>query len=475
MFDATLASSLQALLVGFAPCFTQPGFENFSTLITGWIVCPGRHSISRVIQAASGDSAPEKHHASFYRFLSHGSWAIDALGEVLFHLLLPWLPQQITMILDDTLCHKSGPHLFGAAMHYDAHASTYGRGTSQGRKGFFAFGHNWVVAALWLPLPWNPHRGLALPLLIRLYRSKKRCPAERYRKRTEMASELVELLARWLPGDRSLHLVADAEYACKTLVRSLPDNVSFTGPMTMDAALYDEVGPYRGRGRRRVKGQRLPSPKQLAAQTSTPWRKLTLTIYGRKVTLLVKELHALWYTVAGTQRLSIVVTRDLAGRLGDRAFFSTMDESSASDILVQYARRWEIEVAFRNTKQAMGLEHPQNGWWRRKAGCPRPKKRPGPNPRGQKGEIAVNHTLILVFTAYALVVLWYLEHGNSEADVARVRNEAPWYRHKQTPSFNDMLAALRRHIRITRLSRHPLLKRVHHKIANLLPQWLLAA
>ena len=185
--------------------------------------------------------------------------------------------------------------------------------------------------------------------------------------------------------------------------------------------------------------------------------------------------NTLFGTVAGTQRLSIVVTRDPAGRLRDRAFFTTEDESSESEILVQFARRWEIEVAFRNTKQVMGLEDPQNGWWRRKAGSPRPQKRPGPNPRGQKGETAINHTLILVFTAYALVVLWYLEHGNTEDDVARVRREAPWYRHKQTPSFTDMLAALRREIWIARLSRHPALKRVRDKIDNLLPQWLLAA
>ena len=474
MFDATIPSSLQALLVGFGSCFTRPGFENFVVLITGWIACPGRHSISRVIQAASGP-AQEKHHSSFYRFLSHGSWATDSLAEVLLHLLLPWLPQQITMILDDTLCHKSGPHLFGAAMHYDAHASTYGRGTSEGRKGFFAFGHNWVIAAVWLPLPWNPDRGLALPLLIRLYRSKKRCPAGQYRKRTEMASELVALLASWLPADRPLHVVADAEYGCKTLVRHLPHNVSFTGPMVMDAALYDEAGPYRGRGRRRLKGKRLASPKELAARTSTPWRRLTLTIYGREVTLMVKAQHGLWYTVAGAKRLSIVVTRDPAGLLRDRAFFSTEGESSEAEILAQFARRWEIEVAFRNTKQVMGLEDPQNGWWRRKAGSPRPKKRPGPNPRGRKGEIAINHTLTLAFTAYALVVLWYLEHGNIEGDVARVRREAPWYRHKQTPSFTDMLAALRRELWIARLSRHPGLNRVRQKIGNLLPQWLLAA
>ena len=475
MFDAALPSSLQLLVMAFTPCFTRPGFDNFATLISGWILCPGRHRISRVIQAAHGHSAPQKHHASLYRFFSHGRWTTAALGKVLFRLLLPWLPPQITLILDDTLCHKGGPHLFGAAMPYDAHTSTYGRGTAQGRKGFFAFGHNWVVAAVWLPLPWNPPRGLALPLLIRLYRSKKRCPPAQYRKRTEIATEMVQRLAGWLPDDRSFYLVADAEYACKTLVRNLPDGASFTGPMTMDAALYDPPGPYQGRGRRRLKGNRLPSPKQLAARTSTPWQKLTLTIYGREVTLLVKTQQALWYTVAGTQRLAIVVTRDPAGHLRDGAFFSTEDQSAASDLLVQYARRWEIEVAFRNTKQIMGLEDPQNGWWRRQAHSPRPQKRPGPNPRGKKGQTAVNHTLMLVFTSYAVVVLWYLQHGNRQNDVARARTEAPWYRHKHTPSFTDMLAALRRQIWIARLSRHPVLKRVCEETDNLLPLWLLAA
>ena len=104
MIDGALPSSLQVLLAAFTPCFTRPGFDHFTTLISGWIICPARHSISRVIQAAHGGAAPQKHHASFYRFLSHGSWTIDALAEVLFHLLRPWLPPQITLIVDDTLC-----------------------------------------------------------------------------------------------------------------------------------------------------------------------------------------------------------------------------------------------------------------------------------------------------------------------------------------------------------------------------------
>jgi len=471
---AAIPGTMQVLLAGFAPCFTRPGFENFVTLISGWITCQGRHSISRMIQAASGLDGG-KHHSRFYRFLAHGSWATDPVGSVLFQLLLPWLPTQITLILDDTLSHKSGPHIFGAAMHYDAHQSTYGRGTTEGRKGFFAFGHNWVVAALWLPLPWNRDRGLAIPILFRLYRSKKRCPMKMYRKRTELASELVKLVASWLPDDRQLEVVGDAEYACKTVVRDLPHGVHFTGPMVMNAAFYEPAGPYQGRGRRRHKGSKLPSPKELAASRSTPWEQVTLSIYGKEVAIKVKTMLGLWHTVAGTRLLRMIVTRDPTGRIDDRAYFSTDAEIAEGDILVRYARRWEIEVAFRNTKQVMGLEHPQNGWWRRKTGSPRPRKRPGPNPRERVGETAIHHTLTIAFVSYAVTVLWYLHHGKPEDDVARVRREAPWYQHKKNPSFIDMLAAVRREIWRTRFSQHPVLRLGREKFHEVLPQWLIAA
>ncbi|HID67608.1 MAG TPA: hypothetical protein EYP31_04985, partial [Roseibacterium sp.] len=90
MANTTAPQSIQELLKDFAPCFTKPGFKNFATLITGWITCQGRHSISRVIQAGS-NFAEMKHHSCFYRFLSQGSWSTDAIGRILFQLLLPFL------------------------------------------------------------------------------------------------------------------------------------------------------------------------------------------------------------------------------------------------------------------------------------------------------------------------------------------------------------------------------------------------
>ena len=474
MFDATIPLTLQCLLQTFDPCFTKPGLQNFATLITGWIFCPGRHSISRLIQAA-GSPAKKKHHSSLYRFLTQGAWKIDSVAKMLFLLLLQLLPEEITVIIDDTLCTKSGPHIFGAAMHFDALASTYGRKGQGSAKKYFAFGHNWVVAALWLPLPWNSARGLAVPFMIRLYCGRKRCPVPVYRKRTQMAAEIIQIVASWTPQNRRLHVLADGEYACRTVVRGLPDHVVFTGPMVMDAALYDLPGTKRGRGRPRKKGNRMKSPQALSDSASIPWKELTLIIYGNQVTLLVKTQKCLWYTVAGGQRVTMVVTRDPAGRFSDRAFFSTDDQLSEEDLLTRFARRWEIEVAFRNAKQDMGIEDPQNGWWRRLAGGTRPEKQPGPNPHESKGELAVNHTLALAFAAYALVVIWYLRHGKPDEDVLRVKEEAPWYRHKARPSFSDMLAALRRRIWKSRFSADPNLNRLRINYSAILPNWLLVA
>ena len=183
----------------------------------------------------------------------------------------------------------------------------------------------------------------------------------------------------------------------------------------------------------------------------------------------------MWYTVARTRLVRVVLTRDPKGRLQDRAYFSTDIERSPEDILRVFSFRWEIEVAFRNTKQTLGLQDAQNGWWRRRTDEPKPRQRAGPNPKGQCGMNAIQHTLSIGFLAYALVLLWYFQHGNSAQDVARARSHAPWYTQKAEPSFADMLIAIRREIWKQRLSSHPSRGRLPEKIEQHLPDWVLAA
>jgi hypothetical protein len=470
------ASSFQCLLVNFSPMFTDPSFRNFAALTCGWVLCTGKRTISRVIQVSGFGDEARRHHSIFYRFFSRAIWDPDKLGACVFQLILELLPDNARIILtvDDTLCRKSGAHIWGGGMHHDALLSTYGGG--RGAMKLFSFGHNWVILCICIPLPWNTKRAIAIPIGFRLYRSKKRCPLRQYRKRTELARELVEMVVARIPDDREVMLVGDTEYACREVVRGLPERIVFVGPMHMNAALY-EPPPTKstGRGRPRKKGKRLLSPKQLIAARGIPWESHELVLYGREVTVLIKTQTCLWYTVAGGRLVRMIVTRDPKGRIEDRAYFVTDAEMGVEEIAQSFAVRWTQEEMHRNVKQHLGLEDPQNGWWRRLKGRRRNKKIPGPQPHKERGSKAVTRTVPFVLTVYALVVLWYLAYGSPQDDVARARRRAPWYRDKIEPSFGDMIAALRRRLWAERNFSDPSAGQGASKFDAAIVEWLCVA
>ena len=467
MSRSHVPGTLIKVLDAFDDQFGRPTFRTFVSLVLGWVLCRGRHTISRVILAARSTGA-DGHHARFYRFFSKSVWRgdPDELGRRVLALLLPLLPHTIEVIVDDTLCRKGGPQIFGAAMHHDAVASSYGG--AGGARRVLSFGHNWVVLAARVPVPWATGRAIAVPVLARLYRGKKRTPKGQYHKRTELAHEMLERLLSWLPEDRTVLLLGDSEYACKTVVHSLAERVVFVGPVVMDAALNEPPPPYSGRGRPRLRGRRLPSPQLMGRARKRGWTPVTVEIYRRSVELLVQSVECLWWTVAGPRLVRVVLARDPSGRYSDRAFFATDSTLSPAEILTLASHRWDLEVTFRDLKQHLGLADPQNGWWRRPAGERRKKKRAGPAPYRVRARNSVERTVPFALAVHGIVVVWYLQHGHAAGDVSAVRSWAPWRSRKRTPSFADMLAVLRAEILRERLSEHPLPDRVRRKILRLI-------
>jgi len=462
-----IPSALAALFRTFRACFTEPGFRHFVPLMAGWLLVRGPHTISRVLQVARrlGGRA---HHASAYRFLSHGRWSLDAVGRAVVGLFRPWLPQRVLVVVDDTLCAKSGRQLFGVGIHHDATLSTYLR---DGRRiDVCRPGHCWVVLAVHVPCPWGHGRGWAIPVLFRLYRPPRRCPKASYRKRSELAAELIALLASWLE-DRRLDVTGDGAYCCKTVLRALPAHARFVGPLPLNAALY-ETGSRLScrRGRPRRKGYRVASPQARLAQRAG-WEEMEIVLYGRPVRVRLFTCVCVWYPSAGASPVRVVITRGRKGALDGRAYVSTDPDLSAKDVLATYARRWLLEVSFRDIKQQLGFEDPRNGWWRRPPGqhdnrWRRPLRRPG----STKGKTAVEHTAPLAAVAYALAVRWYLGSGHPSLDVARARRRAPWYRHKRSVSFEDMLAALRSDVlrhQFRRMRPDTRIRRISQKLAQI--------
>ena len=251
---------------------------------------------------------------------------------------------------------------------------------------------------------------IAIPVNARLH--KKKDPTTT----VEHAAAMIREIATWVP-DRQLHLCADGAYA--TLAGAQLPRTHLTSRMRRDAALYQPAPPRTGRrGRPRTKGDRLPTPPQIATQARPrDWRTVTIDVRGRAVDKLVLTRDLLWYGVNPNDAVRLVIVRDPAGIEPDDFFLTTELTASGADIASRYAGRWSIEVCFRDTKQDLGGENPQ------------PWKRQGPE-----------RAACLSLWLHAITWCWYLaEHPAGDTWIPR-----PWYPRKNTPSFLDALAALRR-------------------------------
>jgi hypothetical protein len=449
-----LVRSFAPLLLAFQSCFTQPSFHSFWALTCAWILCSGRRSLTRIIQ--STQLTDFKHYCSFHRFFSQARWNLDDLGHCVLQLLLPFCADVLIAAVDDTLARKSGRHIWGAGMHHDPLRSTP-------KRPFFAFGHNFVVFSLQVALPFAPDKYWAFPILVRMYRKRltnHRAPgrngklepkqtgqatAKQYRTRPELALEMIQIVASWIP-QRRIRVLGDSEYAGQSITRHLPTNVKLISRMNMKAALYHPAAKTAKRGRRRKKGDRLPNPLQMAQDKKAQWIKTTVTLYGKQVKLWYQTLDALWYPSAGQQLLRVIVVRDPSGRRRDDCFFSLDLTLTPVQILETFSRRWPLEVCFRDVKQFLGFEDPQN-----------------------RVALATTRTAPLVFYIFDLVLLWHAQSGHKLLPKSAL--DRLWYPSKTSVSFEDILRTLRHVTWQERIFSDPALDANTRKILQPFVEW----
>jgi hypothetical protein len=407
-------SGLAALLERTGAVFSAPSFAIFADLVRGWLLAPGRRTITGIISVA--DPEGRRAHDAYHRFVRDGAWVMARLWQTLAtYAIARFAPIGVVPLdCDDTLFHKSGRKVDGAGIFRDAVRSTATRIV-------YALGLNLVVITLRITPPWGGCP-IAVPVNVRLRR--KHDPTSSL----EHAAAMIRELADWLP-DREFHLCADGAYA--PLAGAELPRCHLTSRMRRDAALYEAAPPRTGRrGRPRTKGARLPTPPELAAQTRRrDWKRVTIDVRGESIERLVHVRDLLWYSVNKRHLVRLVVVRDPNGVQPDDYLFTTDPDGTGADVASRYAGRWSIEVTFRDTKQDLGGEDPQ--CW----------KRQGPE-----------RAAALSLWLHTLVWCWYLDtHPTSATWPVK-----PWYRRKATPSFLDALAALRRTLwsqRITEIGR----------------------
>lgn len=465
MPDVILPATFVTLLQEFRPVFSQASFGNFVVLIAGFVHALGKHRITDALRAA-GPSAT-KHFTTYYRFFSRASWSVDELGFVLVSFVVQTFRLGLVeLVLDDTLVRRTGKKVALASMHADPLLK-------QGGRPFHSYGHVYVVLAVHVSIPLLATTGWALPFLFRLYEGPRRggrkdaasdirralcrrrkgvsarhrerltdrrvvdevlvsckprpddtpIPKKLRPKKTQLAAEMIVAVARRFPHVR-FRVLADHLYNGKTVLHAViseVDNVHFVVRGRPDAALYELPPPRRPgqKGRPRVKGDRLPNPKQWAEDHPDAFERIEVDLYGHNVPVEVASFVAMAYRSLPGRLLRYVVVRDPDGIYQTTYIISTDVDVPAAEVAAALARRWPLERTFQECKQKLGLQDTEVQL-----------------PASVRRQPAM--TMIL----YSLVVLWYVLHGHRLLQHRRLSDD-PWYARVGRPTFSDMLAGLR--------------------------------
>ena len=148
-------------MIGLAcGCFSAPSYAIFSTFLTGWVLAPGRRTITEMICAA--DPEGQRAHDAYHRFVRAARWSTNALWKVLLVHMVDVLAPTGMLVLDcdDTLYKKSGRKVEGAGSFRDAVRSTR-------NKIVYATGLNLVVVTLRVRPPWGG-QPIGVPVGVRL-------------------------------------------------------------------------------------------------------------------------------------------------------------------------------------------------------------------------------------------------------------------------------------------------------------------
>ena len=163
----------------------------------------------------------------------------------------------------------------------------------------------------------------------------------------------------------------------------------------------------------------MPAPKAMIEDVTTYPAELQTVVFPQTTRELRLQVirDVLWYRGSKDEPVMVVLVRDPLGRWRDEALVATDPSVSATFVIQGYCRRWSLELAFFDSKQYLGLHDPRV--W---------------------SERSVERAHPMAWFVGTLTVLWYAVSGHAGAQVDRQRS---WYPHKVTPTFSDMLGALR--------------------------------
>jgi hypothetical protein len=430
-----LPEPAHSLFASLASAFTRPTFLRFVVLGLAAILTIGQRTVCNLLRTL-GALAPG-HPSSYHRFFSKRRWSCWRLARCLagwvFDHLVP--EGQVLLAGDDTVAEHPGDKVFGKGCHRDPVRSTHSFTA-------FRWGHKWVVLAVLVRFPFTK-RLWALPVLVALYHSEAddESAGRKHKTPQQLLRQLCCVLLRWF-GQRSFVLTGDGNFATHELARVAcrrRGGVSLVCPVDPDANLYEPPPPYSGKGRPRVKGDKVPTPQEKVAASQRRSR-LNVTWYGggRRDVEVVSGTGQWYKSGHGLVAVLWVYVHDLTGTHRDSYFMTTEVTMKAQEVIETYTGRWNVETTFQEMRSYLGLE----------------------TTRGWK-EKTVLRAAPCLFGLYTLVACLY---SQLPREYARLR--AVQWAGKQWVTFSDAITAVRRWLWVEWVFAIPGYKPVFQKLSR---------
>jgi hypothetical protein len=402
----------------FAPCFYGvTTWMKAQILLIGTILTPGKRVVTEALRGM-GLSQNAKF-AQYHQVLNRAVWSPLELAQVLLKLLVTTFiapGQPLVFGIDPTIERRWGRKIAARGIYRDPVRSSDSHFVK-------ASGLRWISLMLLTPIPWA-QRIWALPVMTVLSPSERYYQARGRTPQTLLARsvQMLKVLRRWLP-ERALVVVGDSAYAALDFLSEMQRlTLTFVTRLRIDAALYEPVPPYSGKGRPRKKGERLPTLAQVLQNPNTVWTTVSLVWYDGQVRQMqMASACAVWFHV-GKQALPIrwVLVRDPQGDYAPVGLLSTDPLSEPLSIVTWFVQRWQLEVTFQEARRHLGVET-QRQW----------------------SDKAIARTTPLLLGLFSWVTL--VTHALYTLQPPASPRQAAWYA-KARPTFSDALALVRQYL-----------------------------
>jgi hypothetical protein len=403
-------AEFEALVLAFAPLFTQPTLGKARQLLIGALLSPGRRTVTAALRISGMEA--QRTFQNYHRVLSRARWSALHASRILFFLLITAFVMRGVIVLgiDETIERRWGKKIAKRGIYRDPVRSSHGHFVK-------ASGLRWISVMLLVRVPFAD-RVWALPFLTALAPSERYAQEHgiRHKSITEWGRQLVKQVRRWV-AERRIILVADSTYATFDFLDSVREFVTVITQVRMDSALYAPAPPrVAGKsGRPRIKGERLPSLQQRLSDPATPWQRIHLRAWYGRTRKAVEITSFTAPPVTGR----FVLVRDPDGKLEPRAFLCTDPSLRPSRILSYFVRRWQMEVTFAEVRRHLGVET-QRQWSR----------------------LAIERTTPVLLGLFSIVAILAQELHRTARLTPR---QAAWYA-KPALTFSDAIAAVRRQL-----------------------------